>query len=124
MTVILSSLCRPGRRVPRRAGARVAARRWFLPLLALAVSAAARPVPEQLEVPPPKPVPTAAIAQQGPVSVSLERAKEMASSRYGGRVARAQTTTRGGRRVHEITILGDDQRVRIVRIDAETGQFL
>jgi len=122
VTVILSSLCRPGRRVPRRAGSRVAARRWFLPLLALAVSAAARPVPEQLEVPPPKPVPTAAIAQQGPVS--LERAKELASSRYGGRVARAQTTTRGGRRVHEITILGDDQRVRIVRIDAETGQFL
>ena len=79
-------------------------------------------MPEQLEVPPPKPVPTAAIAQQGPVS--LERAKELASSRYGGRVARAQTTTRGGRRVHEITILGDDQRVRIVRIDAETGQFL
>ena len=79
-------------------------------------------MPALLEVPPREPAPTAAIAQQGPVT--LERAIAMASERYGGRVARAQTTTRGGRRVHEITILGEDQRVRIVRIDAETGRFL
>jgi uncharacterized membrane protein YkoI len=30
----------------------------------------------------------------------------------------------GDRRVHEIRILGEDGRVHIVRIDAETGAFL
>jgi len=63
-----------------------------------------------------------AYAAQGPVS--LAQATEMAQSRYPGRVARAETESRGGRRIHVIRILGADGRVRTVRIDAQTGAFL
>jgi uncharacterized membrane protein YkoI len=56
--------------------------------------------------------------------VSLAQASSMAQSRYQGRVVRAETVQAGDRRVHEIRILGDDGRVHIVRIDAETGAFL
>jgi uncharacterized protein (TIGR02266 family) len=44
--------------------------------------------------------------------------------RVQGRVVRAETVNQGGRRVHEIRILGDDGRVRTVRVDAETGAVL
>lgn len=56
--------------------------------------------------------------------VSLERATQMAVSRFPGRVVRAETTSRNGRRVHNVRVLGEDGRVRNVRIDAQTGQFL
>lgn len=56
--------------------------------------------------------------------VSLAQATSMAQSRYQGRVVRAETTQMGDRTVHEIRILGDDGRVRTVRIDAQTGSFL
>lgn len=48
----------------------------------------------------------------------------MAQGRYPGRVVRAETVQMGDRLVHEIRILGDDGRVRTVRIDAQTGSFL
>ena len=48
----------------------------------------------------------------------------MARSRFQGRVVRAESVQVGDRRVYEIRILGDDGRVRIVRIDAQTGAFL
>ena len=56
--------------------------------------------------------------------VSLAEATAIATGRYRGRVVRAETVSQGNRVVHEIRILGDDGRVRTVRIDAQTGSFL
>jgi uncharacterized membrane protein YkoI len=56
--------------------------------------------------------------------ISLAQATSMAQGRYQGRVVRAETVQMGDRLVHEIRILGDDGRVRTVRIDAQTGSFL
>jgi hypothetical protein len=61
-------------------------------------------------------------AQRG--GVSRDQATSMALSRYPGRVVSARTVQMGERSVHEIRILGDDNRVNIVRIDAQTGAFL
>jgi uncharacterized membrane protein YkoI len=90
-------------------------------LFALAAQASGRPVPELAASALCEPALTARVAQRG--SVSLEQAIAMAQSRYRGRVVRAETTTRGGRVQHEIRILGEDGRVRNVRIDAQSGQF-
>jgi Peptidase propeptide and YPEB domain len=53
--------------------------------------------------------------------VSLEQAVQIALRQHQGRVVRAETISRNGRRVHEIRILGDDGRVLTVRIDAQSG---
>lgn len=58
------------------------------------------------------------VAQQG--QISLQRAIEMAQRRYPGQVVRADKTMRNGRVVYVIRILGDDNRVRTVEIDAES----
>lgn len=60
-------------------------------------------------------------AQRG---VSLAQATAMAQGRYPGQVVRAETVQVGDRLVHEIRILGEDGRVRTVRVDAQTGSFL
>jgi hypothetical protein len=62
-------------------------------------------------------------AQRGG-GVSLAQATAIATSRFQGRVVRAETVNQGGRVVHEIRILGDDGRVRTVRVDAETGAVI
>ena len=59
-------------------------------------------------------------AQRGG-GMSLQQAIDMAQRRYPGRVVRADTVTRNGRVVHVIRILGDDNRVRTVQIDAQAG---
>jgi uncharacterized membrane protein YkoI len=56
--------------------------------------------------------------------VSLAQATSMAQGRYPGRVVSARSVQMGERLVHEIRILGEDNRVHIVRIDAQTGSFL
>jgi uncharacterized membrane protein YkoI len=61
-------------------------------------------------------------AQRG--GISLGQATAMARSRYPGRVVRAEPVMIGDRVVYEIRILGDDGRVRTVRIDAQTGSFM
>ncbi len=61
-------------------------------------------------------------AQRG--GISLGQATAMARSRYPGRVVRAEMVMMGERVVYEIRILGDDGRVRTVRIDAQTGSFM
>jgi uncharacterized membrane protein YkoI len=61
-------------------------------------------------------------AQRG--GISLAQATAMAQSRYQGRVVSAKTIMAGDRVIHEVRILGDDGRVRTVRIDAQTGSFL
>jgi uncharacterized membrane protein YkoI len=60
-------------------------------------------------------------AQRG---ISLEQARSIAQSRYPGQVVGTRTVQMGDRLVYEIRILGDDDRVRTVRIDAQTGSFL
>ena len=61
-------------------------------------------------------------AQRG--GISLGQATAMARSRYPGRVVRAEKVMIGDRVAYEIRILGDDGRVRTVRIDAQTGSFM
>lgn len=102
-------------------------RRWVRMLFAACVAveaatALARPIPEPAPAAPSGSPPTASVVQRGPVS--LAQATAMALRRYKGRVARAETVMQGGRAVHVIVILGDDGRVRTVRIDAQTGAFL
>jgi len=86
--------------------------------------AAARPVREVQEVAqewPPEP--SHRMVQRGG-GVSLQEAVRLASSRYPGRVVRAITTDKGGRRVHEIRILlAEGGRVVTVRVDAQTGEI-
>ncbi len=90
--------------------------------LAMVRAAAGRQVSEPAAAVPPDAEPTAQIAQRG--SLSLQEATAIATRQVQGRVVRAETVSRGGRLIHEIRILGEDGRVRTVRIDAETGQML
>jgi hypothetical protein len=66
--------------------------------------------------------PTARTVQRS--GVSLQQATQLATRRFPGRVVRAETIVTGGRQVHVIRILSDDNRVRTVRIDADTGNFI
>ena len=66
--------------------------------------------------------PAAFIAQRG--SLSLAQATAIVQGRFQGRVVRADTVEQGGRVVHVIRIVGDDGRVRTVRVDAETGAIM
>jgi len=57
--------------------------------------------------------------------ISLDAAVAMVRDRFGGRVIRAETQRRDdGATVHVIRLLQDDGRVRIVRVDAETGEII
>jgi hypothetical protein len=67
--------------------------------------------------------PAAFPAQRGG-GISLAQATAMAQSRYRGQVVKAETVMNGDRVIHVIRILGDDGRVRTVRIDAKSGSFL
>jgi len=60
-------------------------------------------------------------AQSG---ISLSQATQLALRQNPGRVVRAETVDRGGRRVHQVRILGADGRVRTVSIDASSGRIL
>jgi uncharacterized membrane protein YkoI len=100
-----------------------------LVLCAVAAPAAARPfassAPEQAE--PAQLFPAqrdSLFPAQREGGISLAQATAMAQSRFQGRVVRAETVQMGNRLVHEIRILGEDGRVRTVRIDAQTGAFL
>ncbi len=66
--------------------------------------------------------PTARTVQRS--GVSLQQATQLATRRFPGRVVRAETIVTGGRQVHVIRILSEDNRVRTVRIDADTGNFI
>lgn len=61
-------------------------------------------------------------ATQG--GISLSQATRIAQQQYPGRVVRAETVERSGRRIHEVRILGGDGRVRTIRIDANSGRIL
>ena len=102
--------------------------KWLLWLAAAGLAtggplvAQARPYPEIARFVDVADLPTAFMAQRG--GVSLAQATAMATGRYRGRVVKAETVSRGDRVVHEIRILGEDGKVRTVRIDARTGMFL
>ena len=124
MKSISSSNLRSGRRRACRLG--ICAAAWTaVAVLFAAAPASARPVPgpERVVVQVGEPEPAARTVQRGG-PVSLEQAIAMAQSRYEGRVVRAETKMRGGRAEHEIRILGEGNRVRIVRIDAQSGRFM
>ena len=61
-------------------------------------------------------------ATQG--GISLSQATRIAQQQYPGRVVRAETVERSGRRIHEVRILGGDGRVRTIRVDASSGRIL
>ena len=56
--------------------------------------------------------------------ISLSDAIARAQSRFPGKVVKAETRRRGGRRQHVVRIINDQGRVRTFRIDAQTGEFL
>ena len=58
---------------------------------------------------------------RAPTGISLDRAVQMAQSRYQAKAVRAHTVDRGGRRVHEIRLLNTDGKVWTVEVDVETG---
>jgi hypothetical protein len=66
--------------------------------------------------------PTARTVQRG--GISLSQATAIAQSRVPGRVVSAKTVMAGDRVIHEIRILGDDGRVRTVRVDAQSGAVM
>lgn len=54
-------------------------------------------------------------------TITLQQAIEIAQRRNPGRVVGASTKTQGDRTIHEIRILGADNVVRTVRIDAQSA---
>lgn len=74
--------------------------------------------------PPPSPPPQQEKEPQPRGPVSLEQAQKLALARFQGRVAGAKTVESKGRNVHEIRIVGEDNHVRTLRVDAQTGAFL
>jgi hypothetical protein len=59
-----------------------------------------------------------------PTRISLQQAIEIVQMRYPGRVVGAKTINENGREVHEIRVLGTENRVRTVRLDAQSGALL
>lgn len=112
----------PLRRFGRtRAAARLAV---LAAVFVAALPAAARPRAASLMLAQAEPLAQLFPAQRGGGTISLAQATSMAQGRYQGRVVRAETVQMGDRVVHEIRILGDDGRVRTVRVDAQTGAFM
>ena len=70
----------------------------------------------------PEDCPPARTVQRG--GISLSQATAIAQSRVPGRVVSAKTVMAGDRVIHEIRILGDDGRVRTVRVDAQSGAVM
>ena len=97
---------------------------WSVTLGASPLLAQPRP---GLDAAPPADLVHAAPAQQNiapsPRGISLQQAIEIAQSRYPGRVVRADTKMEGDRTIYEIRILGADNRVRTVRIDAQGSEI-
>ena len=57
--------------------------------------------------------------------ISLDAAIRKVKNAYGKvTILKAQTKGRNGKRVHQIKFLTDSGRVRTVRVDARTGEFI
>lgn len=55
--------------------------------------------------------------------LSLEEAVAEVRSRTGGRILSAETRRANGETVHRIKVLTGDQRVRVIEVDARTGEW-
>jgi hypothetical protein len=113
-----------------RTGMRTRTARWLACGAALGVAWYAAPLHAR-----PKPAPAAEVGAEildaapaqninAPSQISLQQAIEIALRDNPGRVVRADTKVQGTRTIHEIRILGADNRVRTVRIDAQSGGAL
>lgn len=91
----------------------------LLAVAGLAVEAGAQAPDQGASAAPPRPGIGTHFAQRG--RVTLEQAIAIAQRRYRGRVVKAETVMRNGRKVHEVRIINDENRVRTFRIDADSG---
>jgi len=57
-------------------------------------------------------------------NVTLDRAVKKARSRYNGRIISAETVGAEEGRTHNIRILTNDGRVRRLRVDPSTGEYV
>lgn len=69
------------------------------------------------------PYPADRLAQAN-AQISLNQAVAQVQRRTGGRVLSAETQQHNGTTVHVIRVLVDNQRVRTIRVDAQTGEWL
>ncbi|MFN2348226.1 MAG: PepSY domain-containing protein [Thioalkalivibrio sp.] len=65
-----------------------------------------------------------AALQLAQAQVSLNQAVAQVQRRVGGRVLSAETQTHNGVPVHVIRVLTDNQRVRTIRVDGRTGEWM
>jgi len=68
--------------------------------------------------------PSMAGPREGVRSYSLESAVSRARNQYQGRVISAETEKQNGQRTHNIRILTDDGRLRRLRVDPRTGDYV
>ena len=61
---------------------------------------------------------------QTQAQVSLNQAVAQVQRRVGGRVLSAETQTHNGVPLHVIRVLTDNQRVRTIRVDGRTGEWM
>jgi len=66
----------------------------------------------------------AALQLLAQAQVSLNQAVAQVQRRVGGRVLSAETQTHNGVPVHVIRVLTDNQRVRTIRVDGRTGEWM
>jgi uncharacterized membrane protein YkoI len=78
--------------------------------------AVSRGVPRWQQISSPRPLQRA--------KFTLDQAVDKVRAKFGGKVIKASTRQKNGRPVHSIKILGENGRVRTVRIDGLTGEFL
>jgi uncharacterized membrane protein YkoI len=60
--------------------------------------------------------------RQASGGISLDRAVQMAESRYGAKAVKATTVSNGDRRVHQIRLIREG-KVWTVTVDAQTGDM-
>lgn len=68
--------------------------------------------------------PSMAGPREGSRSYSLENAVSRARNQYQGRVISAETKNKDGHRTHNIRILTDDGRLKRLRVDPRTGDYV
>lgn len=95
--------------------------RWTGPALALALLLCLGGVGYVNAAPP---VQHGAALQLAQAQVSLNQAVAQVQRRVGGRVLSAETQTHNGVSVHVIRVLTDNQRVRTIRVDGRTGEWM
>lgn len=67
--------------------------------------------------------PPRVVLAQAPASVSAAEAAAMVGARTGGRVLDVRSEQGGGRLVYRVKVLLEGGRVRIYRVDAESGRM-